>query len=232
MHLPAHACQEFVKVCEVDWANNNKETLALLGGKNKGNRYEITHIVLPPQIGYSNVCKCDNGKEADLIYNAYFQFIRLIPCGWIHTHPKHDQFLSSIDMHSQVNRQTINSSAIAIVFAPESEPLIQYYNIPARGIEGLTKCNGGNEFCKDHPNNWYQIARHVIIDYDSKITVTDLRLIQNLKEMNEEIEKRRNKPNNNNNNNNNDNNNANNNEDVIFEVFGKSQNELNDYQSV
>lgn len=42
--------------------------------------------------------------------------------GWIHTHPRMDAFLSSVDLHTHANYQCLLAEAIAVVCAPAKQP--------------------------------------------------------------------------------------------------------------
>ncbi|CAN0515532.1 unnamed protein product, partial [Ectocarpus sp. 8 AP-2014] len=43
---------------------------------------------------------------------------KLITLGWIHTHPKQDCFMSSVDLHTHCGYQLMLPEAVAVVYAP------------------------------------------------------------------------------------------------------------------
>ncbi|ETI49518.1 hypothetical protein, variant 2 [Phytophthora nicotianae CJ01A1] len=67
--------------------------------------------------GSSDMCTMTNEEE---LYDFCFSN-ELLTLGWIHTHPKQDCFLSSVDVHTQCGFQSILPEAVAIVVAP-SDP--------------------------------------------------------------------------------------------------------------
>lgn len=86
----------------------NKETLGFMIGRlsesdkeKQHGKFCITHIILPLQIGTNDSCSALSGEHGE---QAAGIFIRSDPkyfiLGWIHTHPKFDHFLSSVDVHT------------------------------------------------------------------------------------------------------------------------------------
>ena len=55
----------------------------------------------------------------------YQQDNNLMTLGWIHTHPSHDCFLSSVDMHTHMSYQLMLDEAVAVVVAPKVKPKYQ-----------------------------------------------------------------------------------------------------------
>eukprot|EP01084_Bolivina_argentea_P286497 491469_1 len=94
------------------------ETCAILAGSivtsNKCGGLQMTHLIFPEQVGGPNTCDA-LGEEALF---EYMLNCKLITIGWIHTHPRQNCFLSSIDLHTQCGYQTMLPEAIAIVVAP------------------------------------------------------------------------------------------------------------------
>ncbi len=94
------------------------ETCAILAGSivtsNKCGGLQMTHLIFPEQVGGANTCEA-LGDEALFEYMLNY---KLITIGWIHTHPRQNCFLSSIDLHTQCGYQTMLPEAIAVVVAP------------------------------------------------------------------------------------------------------------------
>src|SRR5690348_7076016 len=51
----------------------------------------------------------------------------LLTFGWIHTHPNHDCFLSSVDMHTHCSYQFLLKEAVAVVVAPNASPKFFFF---------------------------------------------------------------------------------------------------------
>lgn len=94
---------------------NNIETCGILAGKLASNKFSISHVILPKQIGTSDSCTTMNEEELFDFQDQY----NLITLGWIHTHPTQTAFLSSVDLHTHCSYQIMMPEAIAIVCAPK-----------------------------------------------------------------------------------------------------------------
>ncbi|POM79193.1 Metalloprotease family M67C [Phytophthora palmivora] len=93
------------------------ETCGILAGILHDRKLIITTLIIPKQEGSSDMCTMTNEEE---LYDFCFSN-ELLTLGWIHTHPKQDCFLSSVDVHTQCGFQSILPEAVAIVVAP-SDP--------------------------------------------------------------------------------------------------------------
>ncbi|KAI9917170.1 hypothetical protein PsorP6_012338 [Peronosclerospora sorghi] len=62
----------------------------------------------------SDMCTMTNEED---LYDFFFSN-ELFTLGWIHTHPKQNCFLSSVDVDTQCGFQSILPEAVAIVVAP------------------------------------------------------------------------------------------------------------------
>ncbi|ETK89400.1 hypothetical protein, variant 6 [Phytophthora nicotianae P10297] len=93
------------------------ETCGILAGILYDRKLIITTLIIPKQEGSSDMCTMTNEEE---LYDFCFSN-ELLTLGWIHTHPKQDCFLSSVDVHTQCGFQSILPEAVAIVVAP-SDP--------------------------------------------------------------------------------------------------------------
>ena len=74
----------------------NKETLGFLAGRIDSDELRITHLIVPMQQGDAVSCEC----LGEVQVAEAFQGQGIIQLGWIHTHPAHDSFLSSFDVHT------------------------------------------------------------------------------------------------------------------------------------
>ncbi|KAG5176245.1 hypothetical protein JKP88DRAFT_171483 [Tribonema minus] len=66
------------------------------------------------QTGSSDSCTA-TGEE--LVFSYMLEF-KLITLGWIHTHPRQDCFMSSVDLHTHAGYQIMLPEAVAVVIAP------------------------------------------------------------------------------------------------------------------
>ncbi|KAG7387296.1 hypothetical protein PHYPSEUDO_014475 [Phytophthora pseudosyringae] len=107
------------------------ETCGILAGILHDRKLVITTLIIPKQEGSSDMCTMTNEEE---LYDFCFSN-ELLTLGWIHTHPKQDCFLSSVDVHTQCGFQSILPEAVAIVVAP-SDP---HKNV---GVFRLTEPSG------------------------------------------------------------------------------------------
>ncbi|CAH0477812.1 unnamed protein product [Peronospora belbahrii] len=107
------------------------ETCGILAGILHDQKLVITTLIIPKQEGSSDMCTMTNEEE---LYDFCFSN-ELLTLGWIHTHPKQNCFLSSVDLHTQCGFQSILPEAVAVVVAP-SDP---HKNV---GVFRLTEPNG------------------------------------------------------------------------------------------
>ncbi|KAH7476708.1 putative ubiquitin thioesterase [Phytophthora ramorum] len=119
LEIPAGIIAQFTLLAS---PNTNKppygiETCGILAGILHDRKLVITTLIIPKQEGSSDMCTMTNEEE---LYDFCFSN-ELLTLGWIHTHPKQDCFLSSVDVHTQCGFQSILPEAVAIVVAP-SDP--------------------------------------------------------------------------------------------------------------
>jgi proteasome lid subunit RPN8/RPN11 len=81
--------------------NNNIETCGILCGVRSSSGLVITHVIVPIQTGTSDYCAA---TDEEGLLDAQLR-LDLICIGWIHTHPQHKCFLSSVDLHTSVSYQ-------------------------------------------------------------------------------------------------------------------------------
>ncbi|CAI5733072.1 unnamed protein product [Peronospora destructor] len=133
LEIPAGIIAQFTLLAA---PNTNKppygiETCGILAGILHDQKLVITTLIIPKQDGSSDMCTMTNEEE---LYDFCFSN-ELLTLGWIHTHPKQDCFLSSVDVHTQCGFQSILPEAVAVVVAP-SDP---HKNV---GVFRLTEPNG------------------------------------------------------------------------------------------
>ncbi|CAH0491322.1 unnamed protein product [Peronospora farinosa] len=133
LEIPAGIIVQFTSLAA---PNTNRppygiETCGILAGILHDQKLAITTLIIPKQEGSSDMCTMTNEEE---LYDFCFSN-ELLTLGWIHTHPKQDCFLSSVDIHTQCGFQSILPEAVAVVVAP-SDP---HKNV---GVFRLTEPNG------------------------------------------------------------------------------------------
>ncbi|VDN55770.1 unnamed protein product [Dracunculus medinensis] len=127
--------EKFTKAAEGN-TKKNVETCAIICGlPAKRGVCQITHAVIPKQIGASDSCNTFNEEEVF----AYQDSNNLITMGWIHTHPSQTAFLSSIDLHTHCSYQLMMPEAIAIVVAPKYNE-IGLFRLTDRGMVEIGEC--------------------------------------------------------------------------------------------
>ncbi|KAF1790850.1 USP8 dimerization domain [Phytophthora cactorum] len=102
------------------------ETCGILAGILHDRKLIITTLIIPKQEGSSDMCTMTNEEE---LYDFCFSN-ELLTLGWIHTHPKQDCFLSSVDVHTQCGFQSI---------LPECDRVAVYFSV---GVFRLTEPSG------------------------------------------------------------------------------------------
>ena len=99
--IPSELVSSFLHHAK-DNSDDDIETLGLLGGRlGRDNKFRVTHLLLPKQTGQADSCTMEGIEGVLDIVNL--ENIDIL--GWIHTHPAYSVFLSSVDMHTQYERQ-------------------------------------------------------------------------------------------------------------------------------
>jgi len=129
LDCPRDVLSNFIRLAE-DNTTLNVETCGLLFGKEQDGHLVITTLVLPKQKGKSDFCECTSDIEyASIIFEQ-----ELLQLGWIHSHPKFDAFLSSVDLHQHWSYQRGINECIAIVYSPlEAAPGCKVFRISDEG---------------------------------------------------------------------------------------------------
>ena len=127
--IPEDLISKFLKVAKEN-SDRNIETIGTLGGQLCNNKYRVTHLLIP-----NDSCTMDGVEDVWDIHDK--EGLTLL--GWIHTHPAHSVFLSSVDMHNQYERQRIlpevshslqfDSNHILSLFIADSDR-VQYQGWP------------------------------------------------------------------------------------------------------
>eukprot|EP01084_Bolivina_argentea_P169764 294253_1 len=167
----------FMNKFAMENTNKNIETGGiLLGSKNEStNTFTVTHILLPKQSGTANAVFMKNENEwAQVCDTLSLQF-----GGWIHTHPKQQCFMSSVDLHTQLNMQTLNNSAIGIVVAPTD--CTEIFRLTSSGVQFLSNCttNGHHVHANKHHEDisplLYEKAKNIVIESSMQCIFMDIR---------------------------------------------------------
>ena len=98
--VPGDLIVKFLGIAKVN-SDRGKETLGTLGGQLRNNKFMISHLLIPRQVGKSDSCTMDGLEDVWDIHDKE----NIIFLGWIHTHPAYSVFLSSVDMHNQYEWQ-------------------------------------------------------------------------------------------------------------------------------
>ena len=90
---------------------HHTETCGVLGGKDTGTVFVVTHLIIPKQQGTSDSCTAFDERS----FHDTFEKHNCIVLGWIHTHQSQTAFLSSVDLYNHFGYQCQLQEAIAIV---------------------------------------------------------------------------------------------------------------------
>jgi len=116
---------------------NDKETCGILAGVLKQRILVVTSLIIPKQTGKSDSCEMLNEEELFELQDKK----SLMTLGWIHTHPQHPCFLSSVDVHTHASFQWILPESIAIVVAPTDKQRIGIFSLThPGGLEYTLQC--------------------------------------------------------------------------------------------
>ena len=169
--------------------SENIETLGILAGKAPSRNILVTHLIVPRQKGDSVTCEC---IDEELLV-ATLQRNGLVQVGWIHTHPNHSTFLSSIDVHTQLRLQCDIPGAVAIVHS-HRDGQTGHFRLTEKGMRDIASCqeDGFHEGCA-RSENWGTVQIQVLKD-SACIQAIDLRKEQDkpeqTKEMNENMQQK------------------------------------------
>ncbi|CAM9366650.1 unnamed protein product [Discosporangium mesarthrocarpum] len=149
------------------------ETCGILAGRADQDVLRMTTLIIPKQTGSSDQCSTTNEEE---MFN-YMLTNNLITLGWIHTHPKQDCFLSSVDLHTHCGYQLMLPEAVAIVYAPldRDKTVGVFHLVDPEGLRLIQACNLKGFHV--HPENVriYEDASKVEWSQSDKVVIADLR---------------------------------------------------------
>ncbi|CDW56672.1 USP8 dimer and JAB domain containing protein [Trichuris trichiura] len=133
--VPNSLVQQFLEVSSVN-TSRNIETCGILSGKLVQGKFIVTHVIVPKQSGTADSCLTQHEEEIFVIQDK----LGLITLGWIHTHPCHSAFLSSVDMHTHCSYQLMFPEAVAIVCSPKHNEVGLFMLTPSHGLKIVGEC--------------------------------------------------------------------------------------------
>lgn len=142
LHLPASLVPAFLACARANTLAD-RETCALLLGREVGGALYVTDLVVPPQSGTSDSCTATSEEATAALQVAE----GLLTLGWIHTHPSQSCFLSSLDLHTQAGYQALLPEAVAVVCAPRHRPSLGVFRLTDPwGLRYLLQCRNPAPF--------------------------------------------------------------------------------------
>ncbi|EIN14652.1 Mov34-domain-containing protein [Punctularia strigosozonata HHB-11173 SS5] len=170
--LPRECLPRFLAIASIN-TSKNKETCGLLLGKDKGQKYVVTTLLIPKQHSTSDTCTMD---EEELVLQ-FTEERGLITLGWIHTHPSQSCFMSSVDLHTHSGFQRMLPESFAVVCAPKFTPSFGIFRLTdPPGLQTILDCTAKEAF---HPHPDVPIYTdadkgHVVMK-DNPLEIVDLR---------------------------------------------------------
>lgn len=145
VNLPRECLPRFLTIARAN-TERNMETCGLLLGRDKGNKYVVSTLLIPKQHSTSDTCTMD---EEELVMR-FTEERGLITLGWIHTHPSQSCFMSSVDLHTHSGFQRMLPESFAVVCAPKSTPNFGIFRLTdPPGIKTILECQAKEAF---HPH--------------------------------------------------------------------------------
>jgi len=143
--FPRDCLNRFTSIASINTARN-RETCGLLLGKDNGDRFIVTTLLIPKQHSTSDTCTMD---EEELVMQ-FTEERSLITLGWIHTHPTQSCFMSSVDLHTHSGFQRMLPESFAVVCAPNSTPNYGIFRLTdPPGLKTILDCHVTEAF---HPH--------------------------------------------------------------------------------
>ncbi|CAD7928796.1 unnamed protein product [Amoebophrya sp. A120] len=177
--LPFDLVEAFVKIAKAN-TTRNVETCGWLCGRKLLNEKKIMldYVLLPPQKG--DDVSCEAVDELPVV-QWQLQQKNCLTFGWIHTHPRHNCFLSAVDLHQQCSFQLQEPLSIAIVFSPidSKQKALQgagVFRLTEYGVKFIQKCPLRGFHPHDgakHP--LYEAARNVTVNRGRRVKLIDFR---------------------------------------------------------
>ena len=96
--------------------------------------------------------------------------------GWIHTHPTHSSFMSSIDLHTHIEYQIQLPESIAIVCSLLNNET-DIFHLTPDGLRLIRNCKaiGFHDHADVCTSSIYEKTTHVILDNESFTEIDDMR---------------------------------------------------------
>ncbi|KAI0033299.1 hypothetical protein K488DRAFT_10424, partial [Vararia minispora EC-137] len=171
--FPYNCLSRFMSIAAVN-TRRNRETCGLLLGRDLGDRFVVTTLLIPKQHSTSDTCTMD---EEELVL-TFTEQRSLITLGWIHTHPTQSCFMSSVDLHTHSAFQKMLPESFAVVCAPKSTPNFGIFRLTDPvGLHTILRCEAKEAF---HPHPDVAIytdvdRNHVHLAHDLPLEIVDLR---------------------------------------------------------
>ena len=168
--------ESFARCASVN-TNRNVETCGMLCGTRSSSGLVITHVLVPKQTGTSDYCAA---TDEEGLLDAQLR-LDLICVGWIHTHPQHKCFLSSIDLHTTVSYQALLPDALAVVIAPTDAKLpVGIFRLTDQGLKLVLQCPLRGFHPHDESRGaLYGLAQDIRFDSTLAPSIVDLRSVNN-----------------------------------------------------
>jgi len=167
--VPGNLSEAFLAVAKHN-SDRGLETLGTLGGNLSKNRFVISHLLIPRQVGKSDSCTMEGLEDVWDVHDKE----NIIFLGWVHTHPAYSVFLSSVDMHNQYEWQHMLPEALAIVCSIKDN-VVGNLRLSEAGMAEI----GGCSLTNFHPHSkeppLWEEATHVEVDRSQKVVLKDLR---------------------------------------------------------
>jgi len=136
----------------------------------------VNTLIIPKQVGSTDTVTTTH--EEELL--QYQEQRSLLTFGWVHTHPTHDLFMSSVDLHTHFCYQCQLREAIAIVIAPLRSPNFGIFRLTEpEGISSIQNCRQKGFHMHSGRDSLYKVCDHVDLvwgeEHANKFTVVDQR---------------------------------------------------------
>jgi len=167
--VPGDLIVRFLDIARVN-SDRGIETLGTLGGQLRNNKFMISHLLIPRQVGKSDSCTMDGLEDVWDVHDKE----NIIFLGWIHTHPAYSVFLSSVDMHNQYEWQHMLPEAIATVCSIKDNE-VGHLRLTESGMSEIGDCTLTNFHPHSKQPPLFEEANHVVVDADARVVIRDLR---------------------------------------------------------
>lgn len=165
--VPQELIDEFICLADAQ-TQAEIETLGILAGTLDDGKLVVKGIVLPKQRGVSDMCECLDDEQ---LFNELLRR-NWMDLGWIHTHPQHALFLSSVDLHTHAYKQQLLPESVAIVWAPTERPSLGVFHLSEVGMSDVMDCK--LQGFHPHASRLYETASHVKIVPGLRYSVVNL----------------------------------------------------------